>query len=106
MIYHPRVTPLYPLTYILLTTLYLHSILTRRGSILRRLLMNWRVMARARVPLLLFLVVSNALGAFALSGCDPGGPSNATPAPASNALEIKFAYSSEKKPWIEPLAAQ
>ncbi len=68
--------------------------------------MSLRSVARARLPLLLFFVISNTLAAFAVSGCDTAGPSNGTPAPASNALEIKFAYSSEKKPWIEPLAAQ
>ena len=60
----------------------------------------------------ILLVLSLALG-FLASACDltainPGG---ATPTPGSgpkpaNALEITMAYSSEKEPFIKPLAAQ
>lgn len=52
----------------------------------------------------LFFVFTNLLGAISLSACDNG--SNGTPTKPDNALEITFAYSSEKKPWIEPLAAK
>jgi len=64
--------------------------------------MNLRVMAAGPGCRCFFPCGQQRTGAFALSGADAGTPSNTTIRPASNALEIKFAYSSEKKPWIEP----
>ena len=61
-------------------------------------------MKRLHFPFLLFFVCTNILGAVALSACDTNTPG--TPTKPDNALEIIFAYSSEKKPWIEPLAAK
>jgi len=56
-----------------------------------------------RLPfiLLALFVLTNVLTA-----CDPGGSSSGTPTKPKDAIEVTFAYSSEKKPWIEPLAAQ
>ena len=66
-----------------------------------------RALIPARVPVLLLFVAANLLSSVALSGCNPTRNSaEATPAPPKDAVEVKFAYSSEKKPWIEPLAAQ
>ena len=56
-------------------------------------------------PFLLLFVLSNVLGVVSLAACDSGNP-DATPTKPDNAIEVTFAYSSEKKPWIEPLAAQ
>jgi Ca-activated chloride channel family protein len=55
-----------------------------------------------RLPFLLLalFVLTNVLTA-----CSPGGDSD-TPGKPKDAIEVTFAYSSEKKPWIEPLAAQ
>lgn len=64
-----------------------------------------KVSARLRAPTVLLFIVSNVLGLLALAACDLGG-SNETPTKPDNALEITMAYSSEKKPWIEPLAAE
>src|SRR6476661_637356 len=60
---------------------------------------------KARLPLLLLVVLSNALAGLAVSGCDPNNPPG-TPTRPDNAFEIGFAYSSEKQAWIEHLAAQ
>jgi Ca-activated chloride channel family protein len=50
--------------------------------------------------------LSNVLAALSLAACDIATSPDATPEKPSNAIEVSFAYSSEKKPWIEPLAAQ
>ncbi len=63
-----------------------------------------RPIRKSQLPFLLLFVVANVLTPFALAACDSGA--NATPTKPSNALEVTFAYSSEKKPWIEPLAAK
>ena len=65
-----------------------------------------KVSARFRVPAVLLLLVSNVLGLISLAACDLGGSGGDTPDKPGNALEITMAYSSEKKPWIEPLAAE
>ena len=66
-----------------------------------------RALIPARVPVLLLFVAANLLSGIAVSGCNPTRNSaEATPVPPKDAVEVKFAYSSEKKPWIEPLAAQ
>src|SRR5436190_3711267 len=59
-----------------------------------------------RLPFIALLIVSNLLGSLALAGCDINSSSDSTPTKPDNAVEVKFAYSSEKQPWIEPLAAQ
>ncbi|HEY7413563.1 MAG TPA: substrate-binding domain-containing protein, partial [Ktedonobacteraceae bacterium] len=64
----------------------------------------FRSARRFRSPVLFLFICSNLLSALALSACDSGTPG--TPTKPSNALEVLFAYSSEKKPWIEPLAAK
>ena len=58
-----------------------------------------------RLPFVLLFIASNLLGSLALAGCDLNS-SDSTPTKPENAVEVKFAYSSEKQPWIEPLAAQ
>lgn len=59
-------------------------------------------------PFLLFFVLTNVLGVVSLAACDTGGTTggNGTPTKPKDGIEVSFAYSSEKKPWIEPLAAQ
>jgi Ca-activated chloride channel family protein len=61
-----------------------------------------RLSKKFRLPALALFVVSNLLGVLALAACDTGV--QGTPTKPSNALEVSFAYSSEKQPWIEPLA--
>src|SRR6266550_4660162 len=65
---------------------------------------NSKFVKRLHFPFLLFFVCTNILGAVALSACDTNTPG--TPTKPDNAIEIVFGYSSEKKPWIEPLAAK
>lgn len=62
--------------------------------------------SRLGVRAFVLLLLANALGVAVLAACDAGGSTDGTPVKASNAIEITMAYSSEKKPWIEPLAAQ
>lgn len=62
-----------------------------------------RLQRRMNLPFLAFFVLSTVLSALAMAGCDD---SSATPTKPDNAIEISFAYSSEKKPWIEPIAAR
>ena len=54
-------------------------------------------------PFLLLFVCTNMLGVIALSACDT---TSGTPTKPENAIEVTFAYSSEKQPWIDPLAAK
>jgi hypothetical protein len=54
---------------------------------------NKRLSLRASLPLIALFILTNILVA-----CDSGGSSNR--GKPDNALEITFAYSSEKKPWI------
>ena len=61
--------------------------------------------AQLRVPVLVVFILSSVLSVIA-AGCDLQGSSDATPTKPNNAIEVSFAYSSEKQPWIEPLAAQ
>lgn len=65
--------------------------------------MYHRFAAKARLPFLLLFILTNLL---ALAGCNVATSPDATPEKPRDALEVTFAYSSEKKPWIEPLAAQ
>ncbi len=65
-----------------------------------------RLSERLRVPALVLMMLTNVLGVVTLSACDAGGPVDGTPTKAGNAIEVTMAYSSEKKPWIEPLVAQ
>src|SRR5215210_1808559 len=59
-----------------------------------------------RLPLVAFFILANVLASIGLSACDAGrADPSATHAKAKDAIEVTFAYSSEKKPWIEPLAA-
>ena len=62
-----------------------------------------RLQRRLNLPLLVLFLCSTFIAPFALAACDD---SNSTPTKPDNAIEISFAYSSEKKPWIEPLAAK
>src|SRR3954470_23319696 len=59
---------------------------------------------RLRFPFLLLFVCTNLFGVIALSACDSN--TQGTPTKPQNAIEVTFAYSSEKQPWIDPLAAQ
>ena len=52
---------------------------------------------RLRFPFLLLFVCTNLLGVIALSACDTNTPG--TPTKPENAIEVTFAYSSEKQPW-------
>ena len=56
---------------------------------------------RVNIRLALLLVTMQVLTALSLAACDsePGGGPNKP----DNAIELTMAYSSEKKPWIEPL---
>lgn len=54
----------------------------------------------------LFFLLANLPATLVLSACSTGNPSNGTPTKPDNAIEVTFAYSSEKQPWIAPLAAQ
>jgi Ca-activated chloride channel family protein len=54
-------------------------------------------------PFVLFFVFANLLTSIALVACDS---TSGTPTEPSNAIEVTFAYSSEKQPWIDPLAAK
>ncbi len=67
-----------------------------------------RLSTRGRTPALLIFVITNLLSLLGLSACSPGGDNtvNGTPVKPKDAVEVQFAYSSEKKPWIEPLAAK
>src|SRR5688500_12895037 len=58
---------------------------------------------RLNLPFALLIIFSNLLTVLA-AACDPGG--DGAPTKPENAIEVEFAYSSEKKPWIEPLAAK
>lgn len=62
-----------------------------------------RLSRRLNLPFLVLFVLATVLAPISLAACDD---SNSTPTRPDNALEISFAYSSEKKPWIEPLAAK
>jgi Ca-activated chloride channel family protein len=63
-----------------------------------------RFAGRLRLPFVALFVFTNLLGVIALSACDSDTPG--TPTKPENAVEVTFAYSSEKQPWIEPLAAK
>src|SRR3954464_3243035 len=65
---------------------------------------NSRVVRRLRFPFLLLFVCTNLLGVIALSACDTNTPG--TPNRPENAIDVTFAYSSEKQPWVEPLSAK
>lgn len=65
-----------------------------------------RLSSRLRVSALVLMVLTNVLGVVALAACDSGGSADGTPTKADNAIEVTMAYSSEKKPWIEPLVAR
>jgi Ca-activated chloride channel family protein len=68
---------------------------------------NNKLVKRFRFPFFLFYVFANVLGVAALAACDSGTPgASGTPTKPNNALEVVFAYSSEKQPWIDPLAAR
>src|SRR5436190_10452611 len=54
-------------------------------------------------PFFLLSVSTNMLGVIAISACDT---TSGTPTKPQNAIEVTFAYSSEKQPWIDPLAAK
>jgi Ca-activated chloride channel homolog len=56
-----------------------------------------------QLPFLLFFVFTNILATIGLAACDS---SNGTPTKPDNAIEVSFAYSSEKQPWIDPLATK
>jgi Ca-activated chloride channel family protein len=59
-----------------------------------------------RLPLVLLVIAANVLGMLGLSACD-SGPGGSDPGTKPNdAIEVTVAYSSEKKPWMEPLANQ
>ncbi len=62
-----------------------------------------KLAGRIRLPFLAIFVAGNLLAI--LSACDLNN-SDATPTKPDNAMEVDFAYSSEKQPWIDPLAAQ
>ena len=62
-----------------------------------------RLRKRLNLPFALLFIFSNLLAILA-TACDPS--SSGTPTKPENAIEVEFAYSSEKKPWIEPLAAK
>ncbi|MEO5953397.1 MAG: VWA domain-containing protein [Chloroflexia bacterium] len=62
-----------------------------------------RLQRRFNFPFLALFMLATLLAPFLLAACDG---SNSTPTKPDNALEVKIAYSSEKKPWIEPLAAK
>ncbi len=62
-----------------------------------------RLQRRFNLPYVVLFVLSTVLSSLALGACDN---SNSTPTKPDNAIEISFAYSSEKQPWIDPLAAK
>jgi len=62
-----------------------------------------RASRRVQMPFVLFFVFANILATIALAACDSN---SGTPTEPSNAVEVTFAYSSEKQPWIDPLATK
>jgi Ca-activated chloride channel homolog len=62
-----------------------------------------RASRRVQMPFVLFFVFANILATVALAACDSNSD---TPTEPSNAVEVTFAYSSEKQPWIDPLATK
>ncbi|HUP27885.1 MAG TPA: VWA domain-containing protein [Chloroflexia bacterium] len=60
---------------------------------------------RLHSPVVLLFLVSNLVLLVGASACDNTNTSGPIEKP-KDAIEVKFAYSSEKKPWIEPLAAK
>jgi Ca-activated chloride channel family protein len=62
-----------------------------------------RASRRVQMPFVFFFVFANILATIALAACDS---SSGTPTEPSNAVEVTFAYSSEKQPWIDPLATK
>ena len=65
---------------------------------------NSKFAKRLQSPFLLLFVCINLFGVIALSACDSN--TQGTPTKPENAIEVTFAYSSEKQPWIDPLAAK
>src|SRR3954449_10121180 len=66
------------------------------------------VRARSRLALGIMLALSVVLSSL-LSACDIPGGGSTTPGTTdkpSNALVVDFAYSSEKKPFLDPLVAR
>ena len=62
-----------------------------------------RLQRRLNLPFTVLFLLATVLAPISLAACDD---SNSTPTKPDNAVEVSFAYSSEKKPWIEPLAAR
>ncbi|MGA7732232.1 MAG: VWA domain-containing protein [Chloroflexia bacterium] len=62
-----------------------------------------RLKRRLNLPFIALFVLASVLAPISLAACDD---SPSTPGKPENAIEISFAYSSEKKPWMEPLAAK
>ena len=62
-----------------------------------------RASRRVQMPFVFFFVFANILATIALAACDSN---SGTPTEPSNAVEVTFAYSSEKQPWIDPLATK
>ncbi|MDQ6694652.1 MAG: substrate-binding and VWA domain-containing protein [Chloroflexota bacterium] len=67
-----------------------------------------RLRRRSQMPALSLFLFTSLFSLLGLSACTPGGDNsaNGTPVKPKDAVEVQFAYSSEKKPWIEPLAAR
>ncbi|MEO8286355.1 MAG: substrate-binding and VWA domain-containing protein [Chloroflexota bacterium] len=65
---------------------------------------NNRFVKRLQFPFSILFICTNLLTVLALAACD--SDTQGTPTKPENAIEVTFAYSSEKKPWIEPLAAK
>ena len=63
-----------------------------------------RFVKRLQFPFSILFICTNLLAVLALAACD--SDTQGTPTKPENAIEVTFAYSSEKKPWIEPLAAK
>jgi Ca-activated chloride channel family protein len=75
-------------------------------TLLKFQISNFKFRNSKRLPLILLVIVANVLGSLGLTACGSDGSGPGPGTKPSDAIEVTLAYSSEKEPWIRPLAEQ